>query len=116
MKNKNRKKLGQHFLKNKFIIKNIINTINPKIKDCLVEIGPGLGALTWPISQYVKNKMVTIELDKNMVILLKNNKMFHSKIDMYNCNVMIFNFKELSERKKKNYAYSAIYLIIFQLN
>lgn len=100
MKIKSKKKLGQHFLKNKMIIKNIINTINPQYKDCLVEIGPGLGALTWPISKYINKKVITIELDKNMVDFLKKNKLFYSKIDMYNCDVMTFNFTKLAKKKK----------------
>jgi len=45
---KAKKKFGQNFLTDTSIIKEIINHINPKEKDRILEIGPGMGALTNP--------------------------------------------------------------------
>lgn len=66
------KKYGQNFLINKEIIKNIVKKINPNIEQTLVEIGPGLAALTEPISQLLK-ELIVIEIDCNLLYFLKNN-------------------------------------------
>lgn len=92
------KKLGQNFLKDKKIVKKIINFINPSFLDVLVEIGPGLGALTKPICRIVDN-LVLVEIDKNLLYFLEKKKYFH-KLLIFNQDVMSFNFKKLSTIKK----------------
>lgn len=69
-----KRRLGQNFLNDEIIIKKIISFINPSLKDVLIEIGPGRGALTFPIMKYI-NKLYAIELDKNLFNYLnqKNN-------------------------------------------
>ena len=57
-----RKKWGQIFLIDKNIIKNIISIINPSKDDHIIEIGPGKGALTIPLSEIVEN-ITAIEID-----------------------------------------------------
>jgi 16S rRNA (adenine1518-N6/adenine1519-N6)-dimethyltransferase len=46
--NKPRKRFGQNFLQDPFTIQEIITSIAPKATDHLIEIGPGLGAITKP--------------------------------------------------------------------
>lgn len=88
-----KKYLGQNFLHDKNIIDKIINFINPKKKDTLIEIGPGLAALTKPICHFV-DKLFVIELDKDIIILLKKFH-FYKKLIVFNMNVMHFNFQKL---------------------
>ncbi|CAL4319043.1 Ribosomal RNA small subunit methyltransferase A [Buchnera aphidicola (Pterocallis alni)] len=92
------KKFGQNFLKDKKIVKKIINFINPSCLDILVEIGPGLGALTEPICRIVDN-LVLVEIDKNVLYFLEKEKYFH-KLLIFNQDVMSFNFEKLSIIKK----------------
>ena len=49
-----RKRFGQNFLHDNNIIQKIIRSIDPKIDDHLLEIGPGQGALTFPLLEHLK--------------------------------------------------------------
>ena len=53
MAHKPRKKFGQNFLVDYQVINQIISTITPKNDDTIVEIGPGKGALTFPLAEYL---------------------------------------------------------------
>ena len=46
-----RKRFGQNFLVDQQVIADIVNAVAPQRTDCVVEIGPGLGALTDPLLQ-----------------------------------------------------------------
>ena len=60
-----KKALGQNFLVDQMYIDKIINALCPKAKDTLIEIGPGIGALTRPILE--RNfKLTVIEIDKRL--------------------------------------------------
>ncbi len=61
-----RKNSGQHFLIDKFFINLIIQTISPRENDCIIEIGPGLSALTKPLLRHLKH-LIAIEIDKKLV-------------------------------------------------
>ncbi|WWO97723.1 MAG: 16S rRNA (adenine(1518)-N(6)/adenine(1519)-N(6))-dimethyltransferase RsmA [Candidatus Dasytiphilus stammeri] len=93
-----RKNWGQIFIKDANIINNIISAINPQNHDHLVEIGPGLGALTQPISKYVEH-ITAIEIDKNLVNYLKNNAVLSKKLTIYQRNALNFDFNELSRQQ-----------------
>ena len=49
MKHIPRKRFGQHFLTDQTVIADIVAAIRPQADDAMVEIGPGLGALTTPL-------------------------------------------------------------------
>ena len=59
---KAKKKFGQNFLTDTSVIKQIIDYINPKENDRVLEIGPGMGALTKPLLSKIKHINV-IEID-----------------------------------------------------
>lgn len=63
---KAKKRFGQHFLRDTGIINKIIRALNPKPADCLIEIGPGLGALTKPLLEETKRLQV-IEIDRDVI-------------------------------------------------
>ena len=64
--NKPRKRFGQHFLHDQYVIARIIQAINPQADDPLIEIGPGRGALTLPLLEHVK-QLTIIEIDRDLV-------------------------------------------------
>lgn len=70
MKHIPRKRFGQHFLVDEGIIHAIVNAINPKPNDLLVEIGPGLGALTLPLLERIPHLHV-VELDRDIIARLR---------------------------------------------
>lgn len=65
-----RKRFGQHFLVDEAIIDQIIRAIHPRAEDPLVEIGPGLSALTAPLLQTVK-RLTAVELDRDLAARLR---------------------------------------------
>lgn len=65
MSHRPRKCFGQHFLQSAPIIAEIIHQLNPKTTDNLIEIGPGLGALTRPLLTRV-NQLTAIEIDRDL--------------------------------------------------
>lgn len=66
MKHQARKRFGQNFLQDKQLISQIISYINPQADDPLIEIGPGLGALTIPLQACV-SQLTVIEIDRDLV-------------------------------------------------
>ena len=65
------KKLGQNFLINEEVIDEIVQKSEITNEDVVIEIGPGLGSLTKALLGKAK-KVVVIELDPNMVDVLKS--------------------------------------------
>jgi 16S rRNA (adenine1518-N6/adenine1519-N6)-dimethyltransferase len=65
-----RKRFGQHFLHDPGVIDRIVRSIDPQPGDCLVEIGPGLGALTVPLLERA-TALTVIELDRDVIPLLQ---------------------------------------------
>ncbi len=61
-----RKNLGQHFLIDSHVIRRIVEAVSPREDDILCEIGPGLGALTYPLLEWTPHLGV-IELDRDLV-------------------------------------------------
>lgn len=70
MKHIPRKRFGQHFLTDEGIIRAIVDAIHPSTEDVLVEIGPGLGALTRPLLDRIPHLHV-VELDRDIIARLK---------------------------------------------
>ena len=65
-----KKRFGQHFLHDQYVIQNIISGIHPQADETLVEIGPGLGALTFPLLEKV-NHLHVVEIDRDIIQRLK---------------------------------------------
>ncbi|MBT6250574.1 MAG: 16S rRNA (adenine(1518)-N(6)/adenine(1519)-N(6))-dimethyltransferase, partial [Nitrosomonadales bacterium] len=83
---KAKKKFGQNFLIDSHYVAKIIKEINPKESDNILEIGPGLGAITNPILKKVSHISV-VEIDPDMVKIL-NNKINPEKITIFSENIL----------------------------
>lgn len=70
MKHIARKRFGQHFLTDKMLIQAIVDLINPRPEQAVVEIGPGLGAMTFPVVERCQ-KLTVIELDRDLAARLR---------------------------------------------
>ena len=66
-----KKRFGQHFLVDRGVVEDIVDAINPLPGQALVEIGPGLGALTGPLQQRLP-AFAVIELDRNLAARLRS--------------------------------------------
>ncbi|ABL02299.1 dimethyladenosine transferase [Candidatus Ruthia magnifica str. Cm (Calyptogena magnifica)] len=81
------KRFGQNFLVDHRIIDRIIATIAPKRDDNLLEIGPGQGAITLPLLDYV-DQLNVIEIDRNLISILESLK--HSNLIVHQGDVLKF--------------------------
>ena len=70
MKHIARKRFGQHFLTDGFMIEAIVDAISPKPGQAMVEIGPGLAALTQPLVERL-GQLTVIELDRDLAARLR---------------------------------------------
>lgn len=94
-----RKRFGQHFLVDTGIIHSIIRVIDPQPQDAVIEIGPGLGAMTKPLLACL-NEMSVVELDRDLV------KRWHaeniSKLSIFEADALKFDFLEWAKKAKEN--------------
>lgn len=92
-----RKRFGQNFLTDSFVIQQIIKAINPKSGDMLLEIGPGLGALTYPMLE-VAEKLTVIELDRDLAQRLLDNKDIENKITVIQGDALKIDIAPLAQQ------------------
>lgn len=71
-----RKRFGQHFLTDTAVIEDIVQCIAPKPGDAMVEIGPGLAAMTQPLVERLGHLHV-IELDRDLARRLRQHPSLH---------------------------------------
>ena len=114
---KARKRFGQNFLVNDHIISQIVDAINPKEGEHLVEIGPGHAALTRPVLERAK-VLTAIELDRDLVEILKHDP-FLKGLTIIEGDALKVNFEELEGagqlRVFGNLPYNITCAIIFHL-
>ncbi|MDP3086295.1 MAG: 16S rRNA (adenine(1518)-N(6)/adenine(1519)-N(6))-dimethyltransferase RsmA [Rubrivivax sp.] len=72
MSHQARKRFGQHFLTDLAVIDDIVDAIDPQPGQRLVEIGPGLGAMTRPLRQRA-GELTVIELDRDLAARLRRD-------------------------------------------
>ena len=94
------KKLGQNFLIDEKVIKQIIEASEITKKDCIIEIGPGLGTLTKELLENA-GKVISIELDKKMLPILKDRFALYNNFELINNDVLQVNLKEIIEKEKE---------------
>ncbi|QNS01871.1 MAG: 16S rRNA (adenine(1518)-N(6)/adenine(1519)-N(6))-dimethyltransferase RsmA [Buchnera aphidicola (Pentalonia nigronervosa)] len=94
-----KKHLGQNFLINKYVIREIVRFINPNHTQVLVEIGPGLAALTKSICQFI-NELIVIEIDPILLNILKKYE-FYSKLVVFRQDALTFNYFHLFRQKNQ---------------
>ncbi|MGB0937470.1 MAG: 16S rRNA (adenine(1518)-N(6)/adenine(1519)-N(6))-dimethyltransferase RsmA [Colwellia sp.] len=90
-----KKRFGQNFLFNEMIISDIVDAINPEPGENLVEIGPGLGALTEPTVERA-GKISVVELDRDLAKRLKEHPFLSSSLTIYETDALKFDFAALS--------------------
>ena len=92
MKHIARKRFGQHFLADEGIIDAIVREIGPRPGQAMVEIGPGLAALTQPLVERV-GKLAVIELDRDLAVRLRQ----HPQLTVVESDVLKVDFARLAD-------------------
>ena len=95
-----RKRFGQNFLHDDYIIDSIVAAIAPQADDNIVEIGPGLGALTEPVAEKV-NCLNVVELDRDLAERLEKHPFLRDKLNITQADAMQFDFGQLASEDKQ---------------
>lgn len=100
-KHRARKRFGQHFVTDTCVLDRIVSAFAPRPGQNLIEIGPGLGALTTVLLQRVPH-LTAIELDRDLVARLRQNFGEHrltiNQMDILDCDLGLL---EKNDRQKK---------------
>jgi 16S rRNA (adenine1518-N6/adenine1519-N6)-dimethyltransferase len=95
-----RKRFGQNFLHDPAVIERIVKAIAPKPGEHLVEIGPGLGALTEPVAERCGH-LTVVELDRDLAQRLREHPTLADKLTIYQTDAMKFDFSQLMPAQGK---------------
>ncbi|MEN8129800.1 MAG: 16S rRNA (adenine(1518)-N(6)/adenine(1519)-N(6))-dimethyltransferase RsmA [Pseudomonadota bacterium] len=95
MNHRPRKRFGQHFLCDPNIIEKIVGYIAPNKTQAMVEIGPGLGAITCPLLERV-GCLDVVELDRDLIPHLLSLCVNRGKLVIHNEDALRFNFTRLA--------------------
>lgn len=89
-----RKRFGQHFLVDQQIIADIVDLLAVRRDDLLVEIGPGLGALTTPLLRRLDHLQV-VEIDRDIIARLRHG-FSPEKLTVHAGDALVFDFGQLA--------------------
>lgn len=95
------KSLGQNFLTDKNIIDKIIDAAEISEDDLVIEIGPGIGTLTVEAAEKA-GKVVCIEVDKNLIPILKETLNNYDNVEVINKDVLKTDLNEILEQNLGN--------------
>jgi 16S rRNA (adenine1518-N6/adenine1519-N6)-dimethyltransferase len=90
MKHIARKRFGQNFLHDQHVLGSITDSINPREGDAMVEIGPGLAAMTDQLLRSLKH-MHVVELDRDLVARLEK-RYPPERLTIHSCDALKFDF------------------------
>ncbi len=93
-----KKRFGQNFLVDDNVIQRIVASIHPEADDLMVEIGPGLGAMTKPVIEIV-NHLHVIEFDRDIIPkLVMNLGSLAQKLSVHEADVLKFDFEQFHQQ------------------
>ena len=91
-----RKRFGQNFLHDPGVIERIVRSINPKPDQSIVEIGPGLGAITEEILA-LNPRLQVVELDRDLIPVLRTKFFNYPEFRIHQADALKFDFNQLVE-------------------
>ena len=106
MKHIARKRFGQHFLVDRSIIEDIVQAIAPQPGQAMVEIGPGLGAMTQPLVERLGH-LTVIELDRDLAVLLRKKP----ELTVIESDVLKVDFRALASEAKAGNATTKLRIV-----
>lgn len=111
-----RKRFGQHFLTSGDIIDEIVSAISPQSGETIVEIGPGLGAITWPLAQHGA-VLHAIELDRDLIAKLEDRFRDFDSVTIHKADALQFDFSTIGDnlRLVGNLPYNISTPLLFHL-
>ncbi|MFT3761850.1 MAG: 16S rRNA (adenine(1518)-N(6)/adenine(1519)-N(6))-dimethyltransferase RsmA [Pseudoxanthomonas sp.] len=95
-----KKSLGQHFLHERGFIDRIVLAVDPQPGDRLVEIGPGQGAITFPLLDR-HGELTVIEFDRDLIFPLTEAARAHGTLEVIHRDVLQVDFGKLASDGRK---------------
>ena len=92
------KSLGQNFLIDGNIVRNIVKGANITKEDYVLEIGPGIGTLTEELALNAK-KVLAVEIDKNLLPVLEDTLFFYDNIEIIHGDILEVDIEKLNKEK-----------------
>ncbi|AMN46705.1 ribosomal RNA small subunit methyltransferase A [Steroidobacter denitrificans] len=89
-----RKRFGQHFLHDSAVVSRILEAIDPRTDDFMVEIGPGLGAITLPLLKRLA-ELHAIEIDRDAIRHLRERTAWHPGFHLHEADALEFDLSQL---------------------
>lgn len=120
MKHQAKKRFGQNFLVDQAIISSLVEAIHPQEDETIIEIGPGLGALTKPLLNSI-TELHVVEIDRDIVSWMNTEYAMPSydknKLIIHNVDALKFDFSSLGDalRITGNLPYNISTPILFHL-
>ncbi len=93
-----KKSLGQHWLHDKAVLKEIVDAAEVDSEDVVLEIGPGLGTLTAELINRAK-KVIAVEFDQELARELKN-RVKAENLEVIEADILKFDFSKLPKSYK----------------
>ncbi len=115
MNHQAKKRFGQNFLHDDAVITSLIHAIHPHEEDLMVEIGPGLGAMTKPLLKKLAHLHV-VEIDRDIIDWMQ--KVYPAdKITIHNSDVLKFDLAKIGKKIRVvgNLPYNISSPILFKL-
>ncbi|MGL5742264.1 MAG: 16S rRNA (adenine(1518)-N(6)/adenine(1519)-N(6))-dimethyltransferase RsmA [Legionella sp.] len=97
MRHSPRKRFGQNFLQNRHIIDDILRVINPQPDDNLLEIGPGLGALTVPLLRKLSH-LTAVEIDTDLQKYLAELPSTQDKLNLIPADALTLDYSQFGSK------------------
>lgn len=97
MNHQPRKRFGQNFLNDAHVIDRIVDLINPKANESVIEVGPGLGALTLPLLERLP-RLEVIEIDRDLIAKLQARNL--DQLIVHESDVLKVNWSELAHGRQ----------------
>lgn len=95
MSHRPRKRLGQHFLNDPRILARIVDALDPRPNETIIEIGPGQGSLTERLEER-GNRVVAIELDRDLAATLRQRYAAHPRVQIVEGDVLDIRLADFS--------------------
>lgn len=110
-----RKRFGQNFLTDESVIESIVRAVSPARSDSVVEIGPGLSALTAPLLARLDH-LAVIEIDRDLAARLRN-RFSDKQLTIHEADVLTVDFSQFGDslRVVGNLPYNISSPLLFHL-
>lgn len=92
-----KKRFGQHFLSDQHIITKIVQAINPKVEQTILEIGPGTGVLTKELLREIP-RLYAIEIDRDLAQML-GETFPAERLNLFIQDALTFDFNQMADKK-----------------